>query len=81
MGHLSVSNAIVTKWIDVADYVKAHLNQGHEHISFLIYRPFRHGVFKTGTGLIQADDLSNGCLVKFNGLNTSLSPSLKIYEI
>lgn len=66
--------------IDVTDYVKHVLDEGGQEVNFLIYRPFRHGPIKSSAGSTKPDDLGNGTLISFFGLDSEDSPSLKVFN-
>ena len=61
------------RMIDVSDYVNDMINSNLYDLTFILYRPFRHPSYKTGYGNLEADDLSNGAVLRFYGSN-SISP-------
>lgn len=71
-----ISNQL--KRIDVTDYVNQVISLGGNQLTFLIYRPFRHPFYNT-TSPVLADDLSQGSIVKFYGVNSTNPPSITYF--
>jgi hypothetical protein len=66
------------KKIDVTEYVNQVISSGGNQLTFLIYRPFRHPFYNT-TSPVLADDLSQGSIVKFYGVNSNNPPSITYF--
>ena len=64
--------------IDVTEYVNQVISSGGNQLTFLIYRPFRHPFYNT-TSPVLADDLSQGSIVKFYGVNSNSPPSITYF--
>ena len=67
VGHITAKNGKnEVRMVDVSEYVSKMIANNGNCLTFLIYRPFRHPSYRSAAGLIEADDLSNGSLIKFS---------------
>ncbi len=75
VGHVSgrFGSKNQVKMIDVTEYVKSVINSGGKQFTFVLYRPYRFPSYKTSAGVLPADNLSNGSLVKISSATASLS--------
>jgi hypothetical protein len=66
VGHISAfnSNLNQSRMIDVTDYVSSVLSSGGSYYTFILYRPFRHPIYRSNGGNINPDSLSEGSLIK-----------------
>ena len=67
-GHISAffNQGNQSRMIDVSEYVTNVVNNGGSYYTFILFRPFRHPMYKTNGGNVSSDLLSGGSLIKIH---------------